>query len=195
MPQFEKGNTAGAKWTEEQAREVLTWMAEEIERNPRVRTFHQAIVEANKHFKHIEVYSSVLRNLLKRFPDLKPVKQGCMDLLRELNRKPIQIIKNHDRLGSGYVYIMKCGEFNYYKIGISKNSPEKRWSGIQSGCPFPISFVSITYCEDYVMLERRLHEKYRSQRLMGEWFELSDLDLIDVHNNLKETKTKQVTLF
>lgn len=94
----------------------------------------------------------------------------------------------------GYVYLIRCGEFKYYKIGISKNDPHNRLSCMQSGCPFVLKFEHMVYTPDYRRLELKLHMKYKEKNKIGEWFELDDNELKDVISDM-DLQTNQMTLF
>ena len=82
--------------------------------------------------------------------------------------------------GNGYLYIVKCGDFDYYKIGVSKAAVGGRLSNLQSGCPFPLKMIDVFYCTHYSQLEHELHQKYRSKNISGEWYELTDKELAEI---------------
>ena len=58
-----------------------------------------------------------------------------------VNNKAYQVESRRKYLGTGYVYIVQCGNFNYYKIGISKKDFQNRLSGLQVGSPFPLKML------------------------------------------------------
>ena len=64
-----------------------------------------------------------------------------------------------------FVYFMRCG--GKIKIGYSKD-PRKRADGLQTGTADKIRIIC-TISGDRA-LERRLHEKFKAQRISGEWF-------------------------
>ena len=64
-------------------------------------------------------------------------------------------------------YLMKDTTNNFYKIGYSTN-PEQRESTLQSEKP-TIKMVKVWD----KFIEKELHEKYKDQRVRGEWFKLT----------------------
>lgn len=68
---------------------------------------------------------------------------------------------------SGYVYVIKQGTDNIYKIGITRNNPYSRMSELQTGNPFKLSMVKCYPVLDSQEIERILHCIYASYRLEG----------------------------
>ena len=71
---------------------------------------------------------------------------------------------------SGFVYAIHAVGTNRVKLGFSQE-PEKRMAALQIGSPFPLQLI-------YKMPggprdERRLHSRFRSCRIFGEWFEFT----------------------
>ena len=112
-----------------------------------------------------------------------------------LNQKAYKVECKRKYLGTGYVYIVQCGDFNYYKIGISKKNFQNRLSGLQVGSPFPLKMLEVYHCPNYSQLERELHLKYFKHRMVGEWFELTDEQIQEVKDHLEKRVTEQITLF
>jgi len=79
---------------------------------------------------------------------------------------------------AGYVYLI-LADSGHYKIGRSVN-PDDRMKTFQLTLPFEVEFEHIVQCDDMVMLERELHQRFDHQRVNGEWFDLSpdDVDYI-----------------
>lgn len=76
-------------------------------------------------------------------------------------------------------YLMKDSNTNYTKIGKSIN-PQKRESTLQSEKP---TIELLKVCDDLV--ETELHKKYASNRIRGEWFDLSDNDIQEICSEYK----------
>lgn len=131
---------------------------------------------------------------LEKSPKIKKALEDNIVEKKE-ERKGLKRVQAKFKKGSGYVYIIKCEKFNYYKIGISKSTPKNRISNLQSGCPFKLDYVTIVHCEHYSLIEAQLHREYRDKNIRGEWFELLPTDLIDVIEFLNEKSTKQISLF
>lgn len=79
----------------------------------------------------------------------------------------------------GFVYILRADIAGtiVFKIGRARRPP-KRLSNIK--LPFPFTVALCFPCKDCVAIERELHSEYASKRLDGEWFTLSDDDLVDI---------------
>lgn len=78
---------------------------------------------------------------------------------------------------SGYVYILQCGD--RFKIGASKN-PERRARDIGNVIGQDVSLQHTISADDMYGAERALHEYFADLRLNGEWFNLTERDLVDV---------------
>ncbi len=82
--------------------------------------------------------------------------------------------------GLGYVYLVRCKGFDFYKIGVSKVSVEHRLSSLQTGCPFDLEVLHTGYSLGYRSIETLLHNKYRLYNERGEWFKLNNNLVNDV---------------
>lgn len=82
-----------------------------------------------------------------------------------------------------HIYIMKCND--KYKIGVSKNV-EKRIKQL-CGSPYPIEIIYTSHLiEDAYSIEKELHIQFERQRVLGEWFDLSDEDIAMIERCLDE---------
>jgi hypothetical protein len=70
---------------------------------------------------------------------------------------------------AGYVYLIGSHIFKWYKIGKAK-LPEVRITDIGILLPFKIEIIGVWKAENHSALETLLHEKYKQQRINGEWF-------------------------
>lgn len=96
------------------------------------------------------------------------------------SREPEQTIKTRanpprkqvattEATSAGSIYIARCGRF--HKIGHSV-TPGKRIASLQTGSPEPIILVgTIPGSRDD---EQEWHRQFRSKRVHGEWFDLSE---------------------
>ncbi len=80
-----------------------------------------------------------------------------------------------------FVYIMEDTRKRVFKIGRSK-TPGKRERTLQSEVPETTLRFSIPAEESH---EKELHERFAHRRIRGEWFELTDVDLLEVFIFLK----------
>jgi len=95
----------------------------------------------------------------------------------------------------GYVYLIRCLGSDFYKIGISKLDVGNRVATMQSGCPFELKVIHVSYSDHYSLLEAELHRRYKLKRVRGEWFEFTDALVLCVKNDMDEQSKKQLTLF
>ena len=81
-----------------------------------------------------------------------------------------------------FIYLMKDEINDSFKIGMSKN-PKTRESTLQSEKPY---IKMINYWEGEVGDEKSLHKKFKNQRIRGEWFILSEKDLLFVESYFRQ---------
>jgi len=85
-----------------------------------------------------------------------------------------RITKPSKRSRVGYVYLV----WSEHGIKIGKSVNVKQRTRLFSvKLPFPIKVEHYAKFSDYSQAERTLHEHFHSQRLDGEWFNLSDADV------------------
>lgn len=90
------------------------------------------------------------------------------------------LIKN-DFIKNEYVYLMRAGDTQYYKIGRTKRDPQKRKNELNGTlAPFEIKLVCQIKTDDSAKLEKELHEKYKGNRERGEWFNLEPSQLFEI---------------
>ena len=74
------------------------------------------------------------------------------------------------------LYLIGSTDGGWFKIGITRNLPA-RLKQIQQGVPFSLGIFDC-YCmpdwETAKNFEKRLHARYSSSRLRGEWFRYID---------------------
>jgi hypothetical protein len=76
----------------------------------------------------------------------------------------------------GYVYLIGSTKFGWYKIGKSK-IPEIRIRDLGILLPFKVEVIKIWKAEDHHSLEKLLHEMHNANKINGEWFEFSKIEL------------------
>ncbi len=86
-----------------------------------------------------------------------------------------------------YIYILTCKDYDWYKIGITKN-PRARYLEIQNGVPFNIHPVICLQVEGAEFLEKKLQAVFDSKRTNGEWFLLERPDLELALEMIKSSK-------
>jgi hypothetical protein len=93
----------------------------------------------------------------------------------------------------GYVYIMRHGITNKYKIGFTKNSTVTRKNELQTGNPENITVEKEYWCNNISSLEKYLHDFFNDKRIRGEWFELSNDDFKNIDDTINKFSETMVT--
>lgn len=76
-----------------------------------------------------------------------------------------------------YVYVIRDIDVTgFYKIGRT-NDPYVRLSAFEVKLPFQIEIVTVLSCNNAMLMEKQLHDRYALKRVRGEWFQLSDEDV------------------
>lgn len=86
----------------------------------------------------------------------------------------------------GLVYLILNVESGRYKIGITKNSANKRISNLKTGNDCELMLIKTYESRNYKAIERLLHVYYEPKRICGEWFELEDSDVFNFKNKCNE---------
>ena len=96
-------------------------------------------------------------------------------------------------MSEGYVYLIIEGDQygeEKYKIGITKNSPEKRLRKLKTGNSNELDVLKVYRSRNYKKIERILHRKYSSQKTLSknEFFYLTDEQVIGFIDSCKEAE-------
>lgn len=93
---------------------------------------------------------------------------------------------SHTRVDKSCTYLLHSN--GHYKIGVTLDtSVNGRISHLQIGNPYTIELVAKTgTIPNAYEVEKALHQKYKSNRVRGEWFTLSESELADVLKTLKK---------
>jgi len=76
------------------------------------------------------------------------------------------------------VYIIKCQNTNFYKIGVS-DYIEDRLKNLQTANPTKLILISGFICKERFKLEKIIHKEYEDKRKIGEWFEINDIPKLE----------------
>lgn len=71
------------------------------------------------------------------------------------------------------------------KIGRAHNL-NARMAQLQTGNPYKLHLISSCLVDDAVAVELDLHQQYAVNRIQGEWFELTEGDILDVSRIMHE---------
>ena len=95
------------------------------------------------------------------------------------------------RQGSeGNVYLMLNNHTGRVKIGMTKNKPEYRESTLQSEDP-DVELAYYKKVQSMRKTERELHEAFKEKRYRGEWFDLTQDDIEQAKEMIKEAAEKE----
>jgi hypothetical protein len=115
-----------------------------------------------------------LQNLIERI-QLPPVFRIPVDIGRYAT---IQDLSIYPALAepAGYVYLIQEVSNGHFKIGRTRN-PQDRLSTFNVKLPFMIDYICLIPASNMRALESRLHSRFASKRVDGEWFSLSPADV------------------
>lgn len=80
----------------------------------------------------------------------------------------------------GFVYLIRQGMDNRFKIGSSLDGVESRLIALQTGNPKRLTIYGTIESEKYETLEDHLHEKFSRYRKSGEWFAITEAGADDI---------------
>ena len=83
----------------------------------------------------------------------------------------------------GFVYLLCDGE--RFKIGMTRNTIEKRISQLQTGNPNEIYIISFYETFYPYRIEQMLHNKYGTANIKNEWFDLTIDQVVNFKNDCK----------
>lgn len=98
---------------------------------------------------------------------------------KQATREMIREFRAHDRLPytvGGYVYLVRRVGTDEYKIGMSADC-DRRLSELQVSNGGKLEIVNIIATDWPDDLEETMHMHFRTQRLRGEWFRLTENDV------------------
>ncbi|MFS0688961.1 GIY-YIG nuclease family protein [Sporosarcina sp. 179-K 8C2 HS] len=76
----------------------------------------------------------------------------------------------------GYIYFIREAQTGLVKIGRSTDV-ERRVQSLQISTPFDLEVVFKFYSDDYYLLETNCHNFFKSKKVRGEWYRLSEKDI------------------
>jgi hypothetical protein len=77
----------------------------------------------------------------------------------------------------GWIYVVE-GQGDLYKIGLTTRTPSKRLAEFTPKLPFPTTLLVTIPTDDVISHEKAIHERFADRRVNGEWFKLSDRDIL-----------------
>ena len=104
-----------------------------------------------------------------------------------LKKTPFKPKKEPPKNDTGSVYLIEAKDVGLFKIGHTCGCPSVRLSTLQTGSPVWLSIIMST--KGSVSDEKFLHAKFSHVRSHGEWFRLSENDVLWVVNEFQKSKT------
>jgi hypothetical protein len=99
-----------------------------------------------------------------------------------------------EEITKGCVYFFRHIGLTPVKIGYSESeSPINRFNQFKTYAPYGSEIIGFIQTYDARSLESKLHKKYASLRLDGEWFELTDEQVqseIDFHSSIEDVQER-----
>ena len=86
----------------------------------------------------------------------------------------------------GWVYIIQCGDFPYFKIGVSIVSGQSRLDAMQTGSPFDLRLVAQAHVYECRQTEAKIHKIFADRWHKGEWYALDALSLGQVITEMEQ---------
>lgn len=117
---------------------------------------------------------------LKYAYDMQPENEAAREKIQELRRR-IENLESKsstvsEKKTGGFLYFIKAKD-NLFKIGVTKKSPARRLSTLQTGCPYEIKLHVALYYDNCREKEREFHKLLAQYRSYGEWYEIDILML------------------
>lgn len=88
---------------------------------------------------------------------------------------------------AGHVYLIGSKDFHWYKIGKSSNATI-RVSELGILLPFKIEVIAVWKSVNHHELEQNLHAMFEGNKINGEWFSFTDLELPTVISKIDELR-------
>lgn len=79
----------------------------------------------------------------------------------------------------GCIYIVNARGTSLYKIGYASNVGERMHS-MRTDSPLELDVIAVIPAREPRKMESRLHRKYEKKRVRGEWFNLSNDDVVEL---------------
>ena len=124
-------------------------------------------------------------NLIKfaKIHNNNEIEEYNQEKYQEIEDRMNDWLNTPKRKSKSSIYIMECG--GKYKIGVSKNL-ETRKKQLDNR-PYPVNIIYKSgLIEEPYNKEQELHSAFKEKRIGGEWFELTEQDIISIKNYLEE---------
>ena len=117
----------------------------------------------------------------------------CEDDLKKYIFTPDDFLEYHKMTDSPVVYVLNTMDFEFVKIGYTKNL-KQRMSNIQNGCSYDLNIFTCSHAPNFKEIEKYLHKYYSKFNVRGEWFsfgvnELNEIQdfFTDLNSSIRQT--------
>lgn len=86
---------------------------------------------------------------------------------------------NKSKRPDGYIYILKYGDNDIYKFGVSAN-PDRRIKDIDSSSPIPIKELGRFFFKNVYEMEEMIHDNLKDSLIRKEWFKLKEYEVFQI---------------
>lgn len=121
-----------------------------------------------------------MKEILSERKELEREREVIAARLKKLEQMETDAKTRAPRSTAGYVYLLQS-ESGYWKIGRTAN-PDNRLKTFNVKLPFQVAYKHLIQTDDMYTLEAQLHSRYAEKRVEGEWFLLTEQDVIDICN-------------
>jgi len=95
----------------------------------------------------------------------------------------------------GFVYLLGDWEKEgIFKIGVTKGTIENRIKKLQTGNSGEIYICNYFQTEHPYFLEKQLHFKYKSKQEIGEWFELTNEEVLNFKKDCENIENMIISM-
>ena len=93
-----------------------------------------------------------------------------------------------------YIYIIKNLDSNNLKVGVGSD-PLKRLKQLQTGSDSELSLVYTSFlCSNAFSLENDIHNRFKESHVRGEWFKMSEKEVINYLEKQKYVLSSELDL-
>jgi hypothetical protein len=71
---------------------------------------------------------------------------------------------------SGYVYLLRMDDTDYYKVGVSAGDPKIRIATLQTGNPIELHLIAASEQDQPYRIEHDIHDALDGYQVRNEWF-------------------------
>lgn len=84
---------------------------------------------------------------------------------------------------SGYVYLLRMDDTDYYKVGVSAGDPNTRVATLQIGNPIELHLIAASEQEKPYQVEADIHMALEEYQVRGEWFRVERDVVIRIYSD------------